>query len=478
MTALSKLQLKQLWKAYFQPTSANFSDLIDSWADYNYTATGTSAVARPVISKLGDIVSVKDFGAVGDGVTDDTAAIQAAIDYIETLNGGKVEVPQGNFKVSSTLQINGGKGVQLIGQGADGNHDGGTGAAAATTLSWYGASSGTVINVSSPSGSGNSRQFGSAVCDIKIDCRGVAGIGLLVTSVFCCNFSRIFIISPIIAGVKTTTLGNANLAEASDTQRCVFDRISVRAVDGAATKAAHGIWLTSHNPSSSNSNTSLNLFTQCDVQQWGGAGSGYGLFLEDCDNNTFMNVRVFRAGGTTVECVRMVGNPSNDYNHFWNLSAGGVNGITIKGTASGFSVNPKGSSFWVTDVSNGTQYPTADTGVVFGWHWDWNLFTNQAFDKVAIGDGAFSALSARSAIGLYSLVVNNGSDSHIRLMQNADVWAISVVGANGDLRFTRVAGSGAVDVGAGAPVRVLGQLVSIGAPDSAGVGFRLLRVPN
>lgn len=46
-------------------------------------------------------VDIRWFGAVGDGVSDETSSIQASIDYIEGLNGGVLYIPKGEYKVST-----------------------------------------------------------------------------------------------------------------------------------------------------------------------------------------------------------------------------------------------------------------------------------------------------------------------------------------------------------------------------------------
>lgn len=66
-----------------------------------FIASGSGAVARTVQSKLRDSVSVKDFGAVGNGVADDTAAIQAALDAVYGAGGGRLYFPAGDYLVSS-----------------------------------------------------------------------------------------------------------------------------------------------------------------------------------------------------------------------------------------------------------------------------------------------------------------------------------------------------------------------------------------
>ena len=57
-----------------------------------FLQAGTGATQRSVQAKLRDFVSVKDFGAVGDGVANDTAAIQAAIN-----TGRPVLFPAGTY---------------------------------------------------------------------------------------------------------------------------------------------------------------------------------------------------------------------------------------------------------------------------------------------------------------------------------------------------------------------------------------------
>ena len=69
----------------------------------SFIQNGAGAVPRSITAKMQEIVSVTDFGATGDGVTDDTAACQAAIDHVATLGGGTVYFPAGKYWISATL---------------------------------------------------------------------------------------------------------------------------------------------------------------------------------------------------------------------------------------------------------------------------------------------------------------------------------------------------------------------------------------
>lgn len=71
-----------------------------SMASPDYTAIGTGATTRTAHDKFGDITSIKDFGAVGDGLSDDTNAIINALNASDT-----IYIPEGVYLVSGTIRL-------------------------------------------------------------------------------------------------------------------------------------------------------------------------------------------------------------------------------------------------------------------------------------------------------------------------------------------------------------------------------------
>jgi hypothetical protein len=73
--------------------------------EYDPPFVGAVTSGYTVADSLSQYISVKDFGAVGDGVTDDAVNVQKAIDYVETL-GGNLYFPRGQYLFGSQVTIN------------------------------------------------------------------------------------------------------------------------------------------------------------------------------------------------------------------------------------------------------------------------------------------------------------------------------------------------------------------------------------
>ena len=92
--------------------------------------------SRDQVGRLAEMVSAREFGAKGDGVADDTAAIQSALNHFGWPNNrsGKIVVPSGAYKISKPLFYRGAPGTGITIECEEGKTRGPTG----TRLLWYG----------------------------------------------------------------------------------------------------------------------------------------------------------------------------------------------------------------------------------------------------------------------------------------------------------------------------------------------------
>lgn len=94
---MAKVQTNGNGKIYLN--QSNQVLLGNDMSDDTVVATG-STEPRTLADRFADVINVKDFGAVGDGVTDDTSAFQAAIDYANSI-GGALVYGKGLFLISN-----------------------------------------------------------------------------------------------------------------------------------------------------------------------------------------------------------------------------------------------------------------------------------------------------------------------------------------------------------------------------------------
>ena len=152
-----------------------------SWDDVKYTPLGAGAVQRTVTSKAQESVSIKDFGVIGDGIADDTAALQAAINALP--NGGTLIFGANRCKITSTLQIGDGsvsaistkQNLRIVGDGVYGssNQEISPGFPARSLLIWAGAAGGTMISINGP--------MVNSIEGVQLDGADIADVGILDT---------------------------------------------------------------------------------------------------------------------------------------------------------------------------------------------------------------------------------------------------------------------------------------------------------
>ena len=122
-TSYPSTSSKNRWQLFAKHTAGNaFSELgINDGTSFKKLLSKSSDDSANVFDDLmtkspwAD-VRHPDFGAVGDGVTDDTTAIQAAIDSLTS--GGTILLPQGTYLISSALTVSV-SALTIIGVGID-----------------------------------------------------------------------------------------------------------------------------------------------------------------------------------------------------------------------------------------------------------------------------------------------------------------------------------------------------------------------
>lgn len=252
------------------------------------TYVPADGASRAIRDKLGDVASVKDFGAVGDGLTDDTIALQAALTHARA-----AYAPPGIYKISNTLTL--GFGQTLYGAGQS------------TTIR---GTSNAFDLIHVPDGY-------AALRDLRLE-KGLAGVRLFGRDGACVQNALIDLT------LWEQTYGLVLDGYNSTERPCYWNNIARVLV---ARPSVHGVWLTR---SGAGDTPNANRFHMVRVYSLSAPMSGSGFYVE-CGryNNAFIDCEANLHPGAAA-CARVGAlTDKNLFVNFYAESLGGVPNIQL-----------------------------------------------------------------------------------------------------------------------------------------------------
>lgn len=407
---------------------------------------GTGAVSRTGENKARERVSVADFGAVGDGSTDDAPAINAAILYASAIGGADIFFEQKIYAIGATIDVKY-PNVRLVGTGHPNFQDSGV-LPLRTTLKATSAI--TMAKIRTPYASEQglpavqcNKFVGAGMLGIAFQGNETATKALEIDSVSFIDvdvYATGIVGGPFVYEVKCGISGT-DLGEACDVQQ---SRMSFRArqTDTTAQKAVGILKLSG----SINANVSLNRGPLYGIQVLAQHWNGDCLDVASADNND-ITVNGVRPGGTGRLVVCRGGNASTpvggESNNFAYVAGAGA--IYAEGTDTPGVTSAPVNVITHLDTGNGTPLPTGGTGVQWKYTQNDNVTFGEAFGRTAMAVDVATAKAQRALLGNTTQRVYNASSDHQRLAdQFGNEWGVNIDGATGDLRILRLGGSGKI----------------------------------
>jgi len=412
------------------------------------TTFGTTAVVAGKVDKGALVLNVKDYGAVGDGTTDDTAAIQAAIDAVPgttSLAGATILFPYGQYRVTSQITI-AMPGVHLMASGGftalilpD---------AAMTGVVFRFAIASTFVR-------------GPRVTNLRISMNGSAAGALLFEGAYDnAILENVFVdgMTGTAAGIKFT---NAAGATTDVSQTITATNCYVAGATGYTGKAWHL------------ERVQEAVFTSC-KGLGGGEGSGTSWYLRGCRGVAFYGCSAaVSAKGWDLDAsvTAMVG---------ITISSPTIEGVTNTITTTGTQLI---SGLTLTNPRAQIASTIAAGPILLNY-----VSTSQLETKAILVTVASTCSQVHLLTEDVTKITDSGSYTSMILWQNAAA-RMGLRGSTGVSLFVgavenaRVVNAGSAQTGLMLTANPTGAgavltTVLIGAVDSGGVGYRLLRVPN